>query len=253
MQDNENSLIDNHLSSQDKDKKKRRSKNDQNGRNYSCKHCEKTYLSEIALNNHIKTKHAHLIEIPSRGRGRPRKNPNEHESRDLVQSQETKFATFFETSLRVRIEEEEDYNIITAAQDNFNSIYTRYKEKLFKDISSPSDYPLINAQSGNQVNVCLWKYLENCKDKTNRDYFDFLFKFVVLLREYLFLKKEDYSEKGITDSIPDEFNEFVSDFMDSNEYFGLELNELIEAIQHLGYWIWENHYTSSKLSLVNPN
>lgn len=56
-------------------KRKRRSKNDPDGRSFRCIHCDKSYLSNPALTNHIKTKHP--VNDPcneKRGRGRPRKN-----------------------------------------------------------------------------------------------------------------------------------------------------------------------------------
>lgn len=61
---------------------KRRSKNDNQGRDFKCKYCDKTYLSYPALYTHMKQKHSkgpdgELRNPPTsgRGRGRPRKNP----------------------------------------------------------------------------------------------------------------------------------------------------------------------------------
>lgn len=61
---------------------KRRSKNDQEGRDFKCNLCAKTYLSYPALYTHMKQKHSRAEDgttkpMPSsgRGRGRPRKNP----------------------------------------------------------------------------------------------------------------------------------------------------------------------------------
>ena len=54
-------------------RRKRRSKNDQNGRKYQCE-CGKSYLSQPALTNHRKTKHENSLNLTKRGRGRPRKN-----------------------------------------------------------------------------------------------------------------------------------------------------------------------------------
>lgn len=56
------------------EKRKRRSKNDQEGRSYKCETCNKSYLSQPALTNHIKTKHNVNDPMYKRGRGRPRKN-----------------------------------------------------------------------------------------------------------------------------------------------------------------------------------
>ena len=62
------------------EKKSRRSKNDNDGRDFKCKYCDKTYLSYPALYTHCKQKHAKGADgtpmaPPSsgRGRGRPRK------------------------------------------------------------------------------------------------------------------------------------------------------------------------------------
>ena len=109
-------------------RKKRRSKNDEEGRGYRCKHCEKTYLSEIALNNHIKTKHAHLVEIVNRGRGRPRKN-NINGS-PVKQSSEIRFKNFFEGSLRKKEINSDAIEPIHASIENFDNIWTKYKDKL---------------------------------------------------------------------------------------------------------------------------
>lgn len=60
---------------------KRRSKNDNEGRDHKCKYCDKTYLSYPALYTHTKQKHStgpngeHRSPPTSgRGRGRPRKS-----------------------------------------------------------------------------------------------------------------------------------------------------------------------------------
>lgn len=240
--------INDEFNQNNKERKKRRSKNDTDGRSYKCKHCDKTYLSEIALNNHVKNKHAHLVEIVSRGRGRPRKSntpdgsinpPNDH-----------KFKVFFENQLRAKSGPE--FDLINAARDNFDNIFNRYRDKLFKELSSPSDYPLIDPKVETSCDYAFWKYIESCKEKTNRDYFDFIFKFVVLFRECLNIKNgADYTKNTSAEHVPDMCNDFVSEFMEGNDYFGLEVSELIETIQHCCHWLWENNYTSSRLTLVN--
>lgn len=57
-----------------KQKRKRRSKNDAEGRSYKCSECGKSYLSQPALTNHRKTKHNYGADGERKGRGRPRKN-----------------------------------------------------------------------------------------------------------------------------------------------------------------------------------
>jgi hypothetical protein len=55
-------------------KGKRRSKNDNDGRNHICKLCNKAYLSYPALYTHMKTKHQNDNPSSSKGRGRPKKD-----------------------------------------------------------------------------------------------------------------------------------------------------------------------------------
>jgi hypothetical protein len=65
----------NNINSHKQIKRKRRSKNDQEGRMFKCE-CGKAYLSQLALSNHKKSKHdtADLSETSiKRGRGRPKK------------------------------------------------------------------------------------------------------------------------------------------------------------------------------------
>jgi len=238
-----------------KERKKRRSKNDLDGRCFQCKYCEKTYLSDIALNNHVKNKHSHLVDIVSRGRGRPRKNPGLEQGNSSFPNAESKFKSFFDCTLRAK-NPEENFDLIQACQDNFNNIYTKYSDRLFKDITSPEEFRLLKLELEDKpestCDIAFWKYLEFCKDNTNREYFDFIFKFVVLFRECINIRKgEKFTETDKADCVPDMCNEFVSEFMETYDYFGLEVNELIEAIQHCCHWLWENHHTTSRLTLVN--
>jgi len=68
-------------SSNSKSKSRRRSKKDNEGRNFKCDKWDKTYLSYPALYTHTKLKHSDgndgkpvLPVFSGRGRGRPRKN-----------------------------------------------------------------------------------------------------------------------------------------------------------------------------------
>jgi hypothetical protein len=60
--------------SANKNKRKRRSKNDPEGRQFKCDECGKCYLSIPALTCHKKTKHGYGVGEEKKGRGRPRKN-----------------------------------------------------------------------------------------------------------------------------------------------------------------------------------
>ena len=72
--------------------------------------------------------------------------------------------------------------------------------------------------------------------------------------------KEGEEKKAVTDSyspegLPDLCNEFYGEFLEPNNFFGLneenEKNEIIEIIQHFCIWLFKCEYTKSKLSLAN--
>jgi hypothetical protein len=106
--------------------------------------------------------------------------------------------------------------------------------------------------------------LHNFQNKTNTKYFSLLLKFILLFREcYDISKTKDSKEevkKAVTDTIspeglPDLCNEFYGEFMEPNNFFGIEnndeKNEIIEMIQHFCIWLFKNEYTKSKLSLAS--
>lgn len=230
-------------------RKKRRSKNDQDGRKFSCKHCDKNYLSEIALNNHVKTKHADIVEIINRGRGRPRKNiPQPHNESQIIES---KYKMFFESSLRKKIPNQ-SFDLISSCKENFDNIFIKYKDKLFKTVDSPDSFSFIDNQTEKTCDGAFWKYICFVYEKSNRDYFDFAFKFVVLFRECINIKKGDtWTKVESAEIAPDMCNDFVSDFLEAYDFFGLDVNELIEIIQHFCHWLWENNHTTSRLTLMS--
>ena len=109
-----------------------------------------------------------------------------------------------------------------------------------------------------------YEYLHTFQSKTNKKYFSLLLKFVLLFREcYDISKTKDSKEeikKAVTDTIspeglPDLCNEFYGEFMEPNNFFGIEegdeKNEIIEIIQHFCIWLFKNEYTKSKLSLAS--
>jgi hypothetical protein len=60
-----------------------------------------------------------------------------------------------------------------------------------------------------------------------------------------------YTEMFSAENIPDVCNDFFLDFMEPNNYFGLNVNELIELIQHFCFWLFNKKYTQSNLTLIN--
>jgi len=104
-------------------------------------------------------------------------------------------------------------------------------------------------------------YLKNFYNQTNSDYFHFMFKFVIMFRQSINKLKNAstfnlpdpinyYTQHNNAEGVPDMCNDFVTDFMEPNNYFGMDTLELIEIIQHLCHWLFIKNYTTSRLTLV---
>ncbi len=77
---------------------------------------------------------------------------------------------------------------------------------------------------------------ENEKDKENKDKFDSI----------------EFSSENSGDCLPELCNEFYTEFLEKNNFFGFTEQfkaEIIEIIQHFCFWLFQNEYTKSKLSL----
>lgn len=65
----------------------------------------------------------------------------------------------------------------------------------------------------------------------------------------------EYTSFVNPETVPEICNEFVTEFLENNDYFGIpsdyERNEIIELIQHFCLWLYQNGYTQSRLSLVS--
>jgi len=97
-------------------------------------------------------------------------------------------------------------------------------------------------------------YLKEFSNRTNKEYFWFMIKFVVLFRECIntlrqkYVRKEDqslnktlYTQIYNAETVSEICNDFFLEFMDPFNYFGLN-KELIELIQHFCYWLFSHQY-----------
>jgi len=134
--------------------------------------------------------------------------------------------------------------------------------------TSKEETPNLNAINGKpkqdlSCDEILAIYLKEISQKTTKDYFHFMMKFVLLFRECINRikmeiveenkktdEKTDFSQLYSAESAPDTCNEFITEFMEPNDYFGLDTGELIEVIQHLCYWLYVSNYTTSRLTLL---
>lgn len=111
-----------------------------------------------------------------------------------------------------------------------------------------------------------FEYLKEFYTKTNYEYFHFMLKFILMFRQSInklkrqnvnddtlniFLDPNEYYTKlNSPECIPDMCNDFIMEFMEPNDYFGMDTMELIEIIQHFCYWLFIKNFTTSRLSLV---
>ena len=243
----------------------------QEGRVFACQ-CGKSFLSQPALNNHIRTKHPELLEGQVKhGRGRPRKYP----PKTQVDFESTKYDSFFNAPNR-KAEEGIIINIQKLVEKVFNFIYLGpYKDKLFSRPNTYQENYILNSLVKNEkisekvknersCDEVFYEYLSIFKNKANEKYLTLILEFILLFRECYDIsknknvpmeKKQQITNIINPEGLPDLCNEFYTEFLDSNNFFGIydpdERNEIIDIIQHFCIWLFKNEYTKSKLSLAS--
>jgi len=257
------------------EKRHRRGKDVLEGRQYICNFCKKAYLSKPALNSHLNTKHKDELKknnIPQKKRGRPRKSPITNG--DNNEYEKNKFIPFFTENLRKKIIIENDNNIensIDFKKVCFN-VYDEIKEFLDKKYEKIEDHPIFNYVLNNITNTeynfvdtiadnIICKYLNVFYKETNENYFKFMIKFLILFRECINEKEKNPNDNNIefttysnTENFPEKCNYFFTDYLESKNYCKFtenEKDELIEIIQHFCFWLYQNNYTKSKLTLAS--
>lgn len=180
-----------------------------------------------------------------------------------------KYNQFFSVEKRSKQSTQEiDYSKV--ARVIREDLYSKYNDLMFKPINDTKDCLILEHLLSGEIKgigqiTCddiICHYLDSIKIQSNETYFIFVVKFVLLFRECFNLsertKKESYASVEFTsrenaELFPEQCNQFFSDFMETNNFFGFdeeEKTELIEIIQHFCFWLFMNKYTQSKLSLA---
>ncbi len=261
---------------------KRRSKKDFEGRNFVCKICSKSYLSYPALYTHYKQKH-NTNNSSGRGRGRPKKLSSEGNSDKNVYNPQNQ--TFFSEEERTgKTDPETEIN--HCIDEAFNDLYNtekryRIEGRNIKFYNNIEQHPFlskfkqdphdINKQLGDEhqiADLVFIEYLNKMSIYCNPTYYIKLIEFVTLYREHSNLincnknrenlkeKDKEYTEFNDAEDVPDDSNEFITDFLDpegKNDDLGFSRKESIELTQNLCFWMYENNFTCSKLSLINES
>jgi hypothetical protein len=176
-----------------------------------------------------------------------------------------KFKLFFQKENR-RQGEHENFDLIETCRYAFHDLNNNFKEKLFSKIANAEEHPFlieIETQSTKSVDTpkiscdqIFASYVIENFHLTNRDYFAFVVRFVTLFRECInqFRHGSDpnveYTLDNGADTVPDLCNEFITEFMENNDNFGLDTTEVIEIIQQFCNWLYESKFTTSRLTLL---
>lgn len=247
---------------------------------FNCE-CGRSYLSALALSNHKKSKHeSNQIENSDeelkRKRGRPKKCSEPENSN----YEEINYKMFFEKDNRGRSRNEnfKIKNIIDPVFiETFLFIPNNAQFRNIFKLTNVNEHPLYKLIKYNQTNnlkTCdgiFNKYLEEVSKQANENYSRFVIKIILLFRECINLYRNVELEnsililnepvpEGITDftqfydaeQIPELCNEFLTDFLETNEYFGIKpeyIKEVVPLIQHFCFWLYQNNFTSSRLSI----
>jgi len=228
-------------------KRKRKSKLEQDGRDFSCKHCDKTYFSTIALNNHVKTKHGNEVDVVIRGRGRPRKYEENIQNSAVF---DDRYKIFFDSLDKKKgLEEEYDYKLLI--KECIASLFSEYNKSL-KSITSEDDFSIFDSQA-NSTDSHMLDYLAYVSTLSSKEYYNRIVKLILLFRECLNIKFGNgfTSTNKSSKNLPETANDFLTDFMEVNENFGMDFTQILDITQHFCHWLLINNLTSSKLSLIN--
>ena len=287
---NSNNLINNlnilNSDSENIIKPKRKSKNSLKGRNFVCKICYKSYLSYPALYTHCKKIHNKSNDISDRKRGRPKKYV-EKLFKEKFQYNPINL-TYFLKEERTGITEIYDFpNCINEA---FNIIYDcsnkKIKERNFKkkikEYDKIYEHPFLgkfllskherNINIENEKEICdnvFMHYLNKMSLNVNPNYFIKLIVFVTLFREFINISKRiylynqneefnifenEYTANHSAEDIPFFCNDFINNFLDcENKLFNFDKQESIDLTQNFCNWIYDNDFTTLKLSLIDKN
>jgi len=283
----------------EKSKRHRRTKDEITERQFQCPDCDKCYLSGPALTTHRKTKHGYELNNDKKIRGRPRKD---NVQENPTTTSQNKYNSFFKNDTRKpqsldqtmnddlnnleiikkfltdafrhcctehpEISEKygniEQYPLYKLVIDNWGKEIPEIEHESYLDDSrnKNKNEPLKKIKQPN-VDSLFYLYLKEFSNKTNKEYFWFMVKFVVLFREGInILKKDMVTEEVVNgdkteftqifnaEEIPEVCNDFFLDFMEPKRFFGLNKEELIELIQHFCFWLYTNMYCPSHLTPI---
>ena len=274
------------------DKPKRRSINDKKGRTFICKICNKSYLSYSALYTHCKGKH-NSTDVSDRARGRPRKNTENYlKERTKYNPLDKSYFLKKERTGITEIYDFEDciINAFNIIYDKSNyQIRERNNKKKMIEYQKVYEHPflgkfLVNKHDRNKKiyneyeisDKVFMHYLNKMSLYVNPNYFVKLITFITLFREFInisnrknlmndidedlfvqykkYKMESEYTSCNCAEEIPDYCNDFINNFLESDiNLFNFNKIESIDLTQNFCSWIYDNNFTTLRLSLILRN
>ena len=266
-------------------KRHRTGKFESNARNFKCPECQKTYLSSSALKNHRRMKHQFGIDAEKKGRGRPKKEFIENDYIKIMKEKYENFFGSSEKKIKDKVNKinvdfiknifndlfakykNELFNTIDNVETNrFYNLVINNWEKDDNNLEQKSYSSMINCIKGEEIlnkppiDTIFYLYMKYLLNKVNQEYFSFGIKYLIIFREYINKeKKESINNKYTNENkkeytqiyngeiIPDLFNDFLIDFMESNNYFNLDKDEVIKLIEYFCFWLNSEGYTDTHI------
>jgi hypothetical protein len=210
-------------------------------------------------------------------------NKGQNEYQNSIEEGEKIYNKFFEKPTRKPIEKENEESLLNYCISCLKENFRKYSNPLFLDLQKPEDHMfyqimlkdftdnLLNTTTNSNeainnkqikdtekqqtsqqtIEEIFLTYLREFYQKSNPDYFNFMFKFILLFHEGMKVLRDDPDfSKGTIEQVPDMCNSFFEKFMEPNDYFGLDTNELIDIVQHFCYWLYKKNHTTSRLTLA---
>ena len=263
-------------------KRKRRKKIEITNRAFKCPDCEKCYVTSSALITHKKIKHNYITVTGNRGRP----NSNSQEKKNNQANPLRIYKIFFTREITKKNKNEIKTIELSFIKNILNGIFWKNKYDLFFDIDTVGKYSFYEFISNNwekreyvienyennpgikkdkkfNLDEIFLIYIKDISKKVNIKYFPYIIKFVILFRKYINDLKKDllkniiqddkknyYSQVFNAENIPEESNGFITDFMEKNNYFEMNKNEVFEITQNFCCWLYL--YKFSQYYLIKP-
>ncbi len=175
------------------------------------------------------------------------------------------------------------YNISDIVKLVFDDIYVKYSSKCYNQITNYNENSVLSSlfadapletkdKSEKTADDIFYEYITYCRTLTNKNYLILVIKFIILFRECMNISKQiqvqnhlqnggkallkkEWTSSNNAENTPEMCNEFVTEYLESNDYFGIESEkdrtEIIELIQHFCSWLYLNGFTQSRLSRIS--